>query len=108
MHTYPFAARGWACVAFEPQDGCVSYLRETCRLNGFHDVTIERAAVGEEPQLVAGDVGRPGVRGGKGHGPPGGALREGESPDSSRHRAPGPVPGPPPAPCGVPEAGAAL
>ena len=47
MHTYPFAARGWACVAFEPQDGCVTYLRETCRLNRFHDVTIERAAVGD-------------------------------------------------------------
>ena len=47
MHTYPFAARGWACVAFEPQESCATYLRETCRLNRFHDVTIERTAVGD-------------------------------------------------------------
>jgi FkbM family methyltransferase len=38
MHTYPFAANGWACVAVEPQASCVGYIEQVCALNEFRNV----------------------------------------------------------------------
>ena len=31
MITYPFAAYGWRCIAFEPQDTCLRQIDAVCR-----------------------------------------------------------------------------
>jgi FkbM family methyltransferase len=48
IHSYPFAAWGYRCVAFEPQSVCVEYLRRVSALNRFGDFRIESCAVGED------------------------------------------------------------
>lgn len=47
-HSYPFAAHGYRCVVFEPQPTCISYIGETCQLNGFNAVTTVCAVVTNE------------------------------------------------------------
>jgi FkbM family methyltransferase len=48
MVTYPFAARGWRCVLFEPQDSCLRHIAAVCRLNDFRDVTSVQCVVAAE------------------------------------------------------------
>jgi len=46
MHTYPFAAVRYVCIAFEPQSPCGDFIRRVSKLNGFTNVEVVRAAVG--------------------------------------------------------------
>lgn len=48
IHSYPFAANGYRCVAFEPQPVCAGYMRQVVAINGFGDFTVEQCAVGED------------------------------------------------------------
>ncbi len=48
IHSYPFAAQGYRCVAFEPQPLCVEYMRRVGALNDFREFTMEQCAVGED------------------------------------------------------------
>ena len=47
LYTYPFAAHGWNCVAFEPQASCVEYIADVCALNDFRSVVTVQAAAGD-------------------------------------------------------------
>lgn len=47
-HTYPFAVRGYRCVAFEPQESCVDYIRSVASLNDLKNITVVRALVTDE------------------------------------------------------------
>jgi FkbM family methyltransferase len=46
MHAGFFAAAEWDCVAFEPQDSCVNYMKRMASLNSFNNFVIEPYAVG--------------------------------------------------------------
>ena len=46
MHTYPFAASGYRCVAFEPLAACCDFIRRVSHLNGFTNITVVESAVG--------------------------------------------------------------
>jgi len=48
IHSYPFAAQCYHCIAFEPQPGCVEYMCRVNALNSFRDFTVEQCAVGED------------------------------------------------------------
>jgi FkbM family methyltransferase len=48
VHSYPFAARGYRCVAFEPQRVCAEYIRRVATLNSFSHFEVEEYAVGED------------------------------------------------------------
>ena len=48
IHSYPFAAQGYQCIAFEPQQGCVEYMCRVNALNSFRAFTVEQCAVGED------------------------------------------------------------
>ncbi len=50
VHSYPFAALGYRCVAFEPQPGCADYMRRVAALNAFRHFQVEECAVGEDRQ----------------------------------------------------------
>jgi FkbM family methyltransferase len=52
-HTYPFALHGYRCIAFEPQQSCIDYMRHVCRLNGFSSVEAVTALVTDEPVTEA-------------------------------------------------------
>jgi FkbM family methyltransferase len=45
MVSYPFAARGWRCVLFEPQESCLRHIAAVCQLNDFRTVTSLRCVV---------------------------------------------------------------
>jgi FkbM family methyltransferase len=48
LHACFFAAAQWNCVAFEPQETCVDYMRRIASLNCFTNLLIERCAVGAQ------------------------------------------------------------
>lgn len=48
VHSYPFAAVGYRCVAFEPQPVCVDYIRRVAAVNEFRGLAVEQSAVGED------------------------------------------------------------
>ena len=48
VHSYPFAALQYRCVAFEPQPQCVEYIRRVTAFNRFRSVAVEQSAVGED------------------------------------------------------------
>jgi FkbM family methyltransferase len=47
LHSCLFSLAGWRCIAFEPQTGCVAYLRRIAALNGFGKLAVEQCAVGD-------------------------------------------------------------
>ena len=49
MITYPFAASGWRCVSFEPQEDCLRQIRQTCRVNDFDNVLAIQSVVTSQP-----------------------------------------------------------
>jgi FkbM family methyltransferase len=50
LHTYPFAASGYRCAAFEPQSVCRAFIERVQALNGFHNVAVVSCLVGAERQ----------------------------------------------------------
>lgn len=48
MVTLPFAAHGWRCFAFEPQESCLRHIAEISEANGFDNVTTVRSVVTDE------------------------------------------------------------
>lgn len=48
MHSYPFAAHGYRCVAFEPQSACCRFIERVKTLNRFTRVEIVPGVVGGE------------------------------------------------------------
>jgi FkbM family methyltransferase len=51
-HSYPFAASGYRCVAFEPQSICCDFMARVREFNPLHHLTIVRSAVGSHPQAA--------------------------------------------------------
>jgi FkbM family methyltransferase len=51
-HSYPFAASGYRCVAFEPQPICCDFISRIRELNALHNLTIVGSAVGARGQTV--------------------------------------------------------
>jgi len=51
-HSYPFAASGYCCVAFEPQSICCDFMARVREFNPLHHLTIVRCAVGSRPQAA--------------------------------------------------------
>ncbi len=47
LHACFFAVAQWNCVAFEPQESCVAFMRGMASLNSFDNLVIERYAVGD-------------------------------------------------------------
>jgi FkbM family methyltransferase len=52
IHSYPFAASGYRCVAFEPQPICCDFMARIRELNALDNLTIVGSAVGSRCQTV--------------------------------------------------------
>lgn len=48
LHTYPFAAHGYRCVAFEPQSACCRFIERVRALNRFDNIELMQGVVGAD------------------------------------------------------------